>query len=406
MGFLPPAAWFQKSGHSSLVTGVYSGDHTWEDLRVAVGDFTDSIFVESRNGMRWRSHAEASLSNFLYARGIGHRRGERYPEAYAEQSGRAYGIYDLHVATTSGWLDVEVWGDRPNGHDEESYAQKRRAKEAFNAGNAAFLGIAHQDCYSDERLAAVLVPYIGSIAPFVFDKPTDRVIQSAHWSNTDELLDFCRKLAAQMPDGRFPTEGWLRKRGKWSDREGPVYNTASVYVKTWLGGVRNVRKLLGQEHLSTTLWDRAAALDAWQQFWQMHGLTPSQYRAAARDETKTIDPAALKEAGRLTHAIVKYAGGAEAANAELGIVIDPAYRWPRDRIVEELRQAVERWGASPHQVVYEHRTGKTVVDLEEFRRLGRLIDAASRSGGLAGFYAEVGYTPSMRPRRSRRRSGE
>jgi hypothetical protein len=77
-GFLPPAAWFQAKGRTSLVQGVYGHGRAWDDL----DDFQGSQFVQSRNGMRWLSHAEASLSNFLYARGIPHRRGDRYPAVY------------------------------------------------------------------------------------------------------------------------------------------------------------------------------------------------------------------------------------------------------------------------------------------------------------------------------------
>lgn len=83
-GRLPPALWFQKSGHASLVFSLYNLGHTWAELREAVGDFSDSNFVQSRNRLRWLSHAEASLSNFLYARGIDHKKGERYDDSFAD----------------------------------------------------------------------------------------------------------------------------------------------------------------------------------------------------------------------------------------------------------------------------------------------------------------------------------
>jgi hypothetical protein len=54
-----------------------------------------------------------------------------------------------------------------------------------------------------------------------------------------------------MPDGKFPTEEWLRKRGRWADRPGEPYNTLSVYIKQWIGGVRKLRLLLDQEEAST-----------------------------------------------------------------------------------------------------------------------------------------------------------
>ena len=149
---------------------------------------------------------------------------------------------------------------KPNGHAEAHYKIKREHKEAYNEGNPNFLGIHFMDCFNEATLANILEPYIGSIEAFQFDKPTDHLIHSTHWSNTDELLEFCRHLVSTMPDGQFPTEEWLRKRGKWKGRSGEVYNTLSVYIKTWLGGVRNLRKLLGQSHVSTIEWDKDSAI--------------------------------------------------------------------------------------------------------------------------------------------------
>jgi len=137
-GSLPAAALFQVNGYGSFVAAVYSLKRTWTDLRLALDDFSNSNFVESRNGLRWLSHAEASLSNFLYARGIEHRKGRKYSEGYAEHSGRRYGIYDLRFVSADGrWMDVEVWGDRPLGREEE-YSAKRVLKESIETITAIF----------------------------------------------------------------------------------------------------------------------------------------------------------------------------------------------------------------------------------------------------------------------------
>lgn len=321
LGFLPPAGWFRENGHQSLVQCLYRLGKTWEELRQAVGDSASGIFVESRNGIRWRSHPEASLSNFLFARGIEHRRGDRYPEGYEVASGRAYGMYDLHFRAGDRWIDVEIWGDNPGGHDAVEYQAKRKSKEEFNKTNPNFLGIHYEDCYSDERLCSALAPYIGIIIPFRFERPTDPIIQSTHWSNTDELLECCREIAQQMPDGKFPTEDWLRKRGKHADRAGPSYNTVSVYIKLWFGGIRQLRTLLGQAHHSTTIWTRDGVAAAWLDFWNTHGLTPNQVRAHAKRSQAVFSPDLIRRAGRLESAAVKYAGGAQALNAELGIKV-------------------------------------------------------------------------------------
>ncbi len=129
-GFLPPASWFDANGKQGLIQAVYNLGKTWEALRDELGDFKTSNFVESRNGMRWRSHPEASFSNFLYARGIEHKRGEKYPDEYTKQSHQSYGYFDLHFKSKKGqWVDVEIWGEKPHGHNEEGYARKQAEKE-------------------------------------------------------------------------------------------------------------------------------------------------------------------------------------------------------------------------------------------------------------------------------------
>jgi hypothetical protein len=326
-GFLPPAAWWQANGGASLVQALYQLGRTWEDLRAELGDFQSSQFVESRSGLRWRSHAEASLSNFLYARGVSHRRGSRYPKEYEDQTGRAYGMYDMHFEGRLGSVDIEVWGDKPNGADTDNYQAKREGKERFNTDNPSFLGIHFTDCYSEERLAQILEPHLGLVEPFCFDRPTDRVIPSTHWSNTDELLEYCRVFATTQPNGEFPTEGWLRKRGKWADRPGPAYNTLSIYIKTWLGGVRQLRELLGQAEVSTVKWDRETVLERWKVFRETHGMTPNSMRARAARGQGQFEPETVREAGRLVSAVNKYVGGSAAADEATGF--RPNRRKPR-----------------------------------------------------------------------------
>ena len=179
-GELPTVEWCRRNGLSSLASAVFKAGKTWEELRSAVGLKASSFYL-SRNGMRWRSRPEACLSNFLYARGIAHRRGDRYPAEYAEQSGRTWGLYDLHFQTASGdWIDVEVWGDALNKVSGGRYQKTRALKEAFQNNRANFLGIPYQDCLSDSRLAKILEPFIGVIEPHIFDKPSDHAIETSH----------------------------------------------------------------------------------------------------------------------------------------------------------------------------------------------------------------------------------
>lgn len=401
-GRLPPAMWFQKNGHSSFIQALYTLGYTWAELREAVDDFSDSNFVQSRNGMRWLSHAEASLSNFLYARGIAHKKGERYNESFAELAAGRYAIFDLHfLGKNRKWFDVEVWGDKPNGHNEEIYAKTRSAKEFFNSSNPHFLGIHFADCYDEAKLAAILSPHIGDIVPFQFDKPTDSLIHSTHWSNADELLDFCKELASKMPDGKFPAEDWLRKRGKWASRDGQAYNTLSVYIKLWLGGIRNLRKLLGQAEASTQQWDRESALLAYKKFFDKHGLTPQQVRHSYRRKAGSLfsEKDAL-EALRIASAIEKYADGADATNKALRINPQRQIKWPKEELLDKVKQIANEYGLSPNQLLYDHRKGKIELPAEKVRMVKSLIDALTRfHGGLHGVYDELGIQPPKRKRK-------
>lgn len=404
-GSLPAALWFQSNGNGSLVAALYNLGKTWADLRSALQDFSNSNFVESRNGLRWLSHAEASLSNFLYARGIEHRKGGKYPEAYAEESGRQYGIYDLTFLSANGrWIDVEVWGDSPHGLAAE-YGVKRTAKEKFNReNNQDFLGIGFRDCYEEKSLTAILEPFIGKITPFRFDKPTDPLVHSTHWSNADELLAYARQLAGEMPDGRFPTEEWLRKRGKWASRPGEAYNTLSVYIKTWLGGVRNLRRLLDQEHASTIEWTREKALQAYKAFYERYGMTTDQARQQY-DRKHTVSQDVYLEAARIGAAVSKYAGGATAAKAFLGIDAVRNHKWTRERIVSETKEIIAHYGLSPIQLQYDQRIGRIQLSPELKQKVGQLIDAANRTcGGMSVLLSEIGFVPPPRYHRGRRQT--
>lgn len=308
--FLPPAAWFQRHGMGSFVQAVYTSGLTWEDLRIHFESYTNSVYVVSRAGLHWRSRAEASLSNFLYAREVEHRCGRDYPPEYTAETGRQYGKYDVEFRAHDGrWIDVEIWGDKPNGASAAAYAQKRAIKEAFNARfGDRFLGIHFLDCYDERRLEVALSPYLGTMPPVRFDYERDRKVDSVHWTNADELVAFCRSLAASQPDGVFPTEEWLRKRGKWRNRGGPAYNGVSWYIQRWLGGIRVLRELLGQPDNSTRSWSRAAALEAYALWYAKYHLTPGQARYAADEGRLAVSRSDYWYAGRLNAAVKKYVG--------------------------------------------------------------------------------------------------
>ncbi|MBP04067.1 MAG: hypothetical protein CMA72_04705 [Euryarchaeota archaeon] len=270
-------------------------------------------YTESVNGMRWHSRCEASLSNFLYSRGITHRKGELYPEEYAETSDYARGWYDIHFEAPDGrQIDVEIWGNI-----DEAYMKKRQAKEDFNSDNPNFLGMDWDSCI-EERLIETLEPYIGIIEPFVFEKPEHKIIQTAFWSDAEEIIETCRSIAAQQPDGRFPTEHWLRKRGHYADREGETYNTLGIYIQKYVGGLLKLREILGEDTSHYIRWDAEKTLEHLDLYLQKTGgLGPKTIYSRLRRKGLQQTPDA-KEAATLGAALDKYHGGQTAAIIKLG----------------------------------------------------------------------------------------
>lgn len=382
-GDLPTVQECRQNGLSSLTNAVYLAGKTWDDLRSAVGLQPSPTFYRSRNGMGWRSRPEACLSDFLYARGIEHKKGERYPEDYSVQSGRRWAQYDLHFRTPDGaWIDVEIWGSDQNMIAGGRYQMTRALKEAWQAERPNFLGIEYQNCLKDARLTEILKPYISVIEPFMFDKPSDHIVETSHWSNADELLATCRELAAQMPDGIFPPEDWLRKRGKYVNRLGQTYNTLAERVNSWLGGTRNVRRLLDQAEASTTEWTRESVIQAWHEFEAKHGLTPSQCEGAKRQ--KTLYAEALNEARRIYQAAGRLGVRAEARNGRTARKI----KWTRESTLAAWKAFLQKNRRSPTQCMSKQRrrtlpravTDEATNIYGAARRLGILEEARGWRG--------------------------
>lgn len=318
--FLPPAAWFHANKYGHIVAAIYYSGKTWDDLRREFNSYENSSFIISRNGMRWRSHPEASLSNFLYTRGIEHERGKRYPDSYSKLTGQTYGYFDLHFTDKSKRIiDVEIWGEKPNGHDKDHYEYKKNLKEKFNSENENFLAIDFRNCYEESALEEILEPYVGRISPFIFKNNHDKIIPSTHWSNADELIEYCKEFASKMPDGVFPTEEWLRKRGKWKKRDGEAYNTLSIYIKKWIGGVRKLREIIGQSENSTIKWDKDLVLKEYKDIYDKYGITTGQIRGKVRRNELSIDKGEMKTINNIDYAVRKVFGTAYEVNELLNI---------------------------------------------------------------------------------------
>jgi hypothetical protein len=374
-GDLPNVEKCRLNGLSSLTSAVFKAGKTWEDLRIAIGLAASESFSASRNGMRWRSRPEACLSDFLHARGIAHRRGTRYPQDYANQSGRKWATYDLHFQTAGGtWIDVEVWGDELNRLSGGRYRETRKRKERWQAGRANFLGIPYRRCFSDASLTKILEPFIGIIAPFVFDRPSDRAIETSHWSDGGELLEDCRKLAATMPDGIFPSEDWLRKRGKYKNRPGPLYNTMAVRVNQWLGGTRAVRRLLDQDSASTRDWTLEKLKTAWHDFETQYGETPSQYRSNAKRTSYPRDVVAL--ASKIYSATHRLGW----LNEVRGERRPRKIIWSREHTLNQWQAFVRAHGRTPSSCMSKSQRQKLPRAVTD--EATRIYDAARRLGIL------------------------
>lgn len=376
-GDLPTVQWCRLNGYSQLTNIVHRLRRDWEDLRIEA-DLPSTVmkngrprYFDSRVGVRWRSRPEACLSNFLYARGIKHWRGERYPDDYAKISGRKYGRYDLHfLAQTDEQIDVEIWGDIPDAFSKGRYSVTRAKKEAYHEGRTNFLGLHYLDCLSESRLSDLLVPYIGVIEPFRFDMPRDRLIKSAHWSEYDYWLEECRRIAAEQPDGIFPNEQWLPKRGKYADRPGEAYNTLSRYVQTILGGARNVRKLLGQADASTTKWTPETVIDAWRKFEIEHDITPAQCKGISRHGQADGD--VVREGARIYEVARRLNVVDLARNGQIG----RKRKWTFQRVEEEWRNFCAETGRTPTECMSRYQREhlpRSVTD-----RATRLYQAAMR----------------------------
>ena len=260
-GYVPAAEYLRKNGFGGYVSYMYQNNITMSDLEKKY-QFQKNKWV-SKNGMHWRSHAECCLANFLYARGIEIKNGERYPDKYAEITGRPYGLYDLHFKSTfndfqNKWIKVEVWGDTPNGHSEIEYALKRKQKEEFHKNDNLFLGVSYKQCYVEDELQNTLEKYIGIIAPYIFKDERDKLFQTTQWTQADIVMKEC-KYIMQQNNNVLPSEGWfrLRKGGKYENRNIEDWEknikvslrSLSVYIKQ-IGGIRKVRKILGSDVLS------------------------------------------------------------------------------------------------------------------------------------------------------------
>lgn len=255
-GFFPPAAFLVPRGYGSWLNALYNiFKENYETLQKKYNVISSPRYW-GRNGEKMDSMPEACYSNFLYARGIEQKHGPKYPDAYTKLTGRKSGKYDRRFKGKIGiykdkWIDVEIWGDKPLGHAENDYAKKKAGKILFNKDNKYFLEIHWKDCYYEEKLISIMEPYIGIIAPFVFDKETDYKFKSIKWSILDEVTKICKYILSHINE--LPPKNWFLRKGLYKNRikqdwEEDIYKKIGIHTLfryiTYVGGVKKIRKLL------------------------------------------------------------------------------------------------------------------------------------------------------------------
>lgn len=285
-GDIPAVGWLEANSFAGMTSWI-SNNKGMSYFREQLGPSTSKRFV-SRGGLALRSWAEVALANFLWARGLDVYRGRKYPEEYATSSGRKHGWYDLEFDAVSGEFAgkrilVEVWGNNeksgPLGQDLDKYLQTKTQKLAFNKGNSCFMGISFQDCYKEHVLADSLEQFIGLCNPTRFKNDEDRVLPSALWSTADHVLEQCRLVCDNMPEGKLPPSSWFRCKEKYKDRKINAWepqNWHNIDEKIcMLGGYLKVRVLLGQGDYNQTFWNHDLVIERLVEYCEQYSSWPA-----------------------------------------------------------------------------------------------------------------------------------
>lgn len=149
------------------------------------------------------------------------------------------------------------------------------------------------------------------------------------------------------------------------------------------------------------LWNEASAMSAYKTFYETYGMTPEQYRHRHRSGDKSLLPEVARKATDICHAANKYAGGAEALNRGLGILIDRTRIWSREAVLNGYRQVIEKWGISPHQLLNDYKSGKVQFDESVGRDLARLVGVTKKHfASSRAIHDLLGF---KRPSRARKR---
>jgi hypothetical protein len=182
------------------------------------------------------------------------------------------------------------------------------------------------------------------------------------------------KICGDDARWNFPGESWLRRRGKFKDRPGVAYNTLAIRINQWLGGIRTLRRLLGQDHVGSTAWTAELAINAWQAFEAKYGLSPTQLRGRERRKAYSQDVvrrAAVIHQACLTYGVLEQARNGKTARKQI---------WTKETAVSAWLDFKREHGISPSTCMGRQRR-KPVAE-EVYKRAVRVYSMTRYLGLL------------------------
>lgn len=238
-GCLPPhSAIAGKKEYGAFSINLGKHNILYEDLRKQYGVPNDLRLI-ARNGITFRSAAEAAVANFLIVRGIDVLLGKSYPK----ESGRQW-TYDLHFKNSDGNLmDVEVWGGEYSGGQEriDNYEQNKAGKLEFNKNNPNFVHLHVDNCWKDDFLTEFFRPYIGDPEVQILDK-IGELVPAVLLATADSTIQECKKLCERLKVEEIPCRQWFLRTGKFADRKVEDWECGHLaYDIPKLGGWNKVR---------------------------------------------------------------------------------------------------------------------------------------------------------------------
>lgn len=246
---IPIAQFLIKNNHYDILQQI--NNKTWcrsiHELRKQY-KVNDGNLI-ARNGIKYLSHSEVNVANFLIARDIKFENGYAYPQEYKDDTGKR-GVYDFHIIMNDKTYNVEIWGGcfRAGEERQADYAATRKMKETFNEKIGNFIGIEYLDCHHDDTLTKVFQQYIGVIHPFVFTKSVDKQIPSTAWARIDKVIETAKFAMEKLNVRKVPQQKWFGRSGKYKNRKIEDWEPKSWSPFEWnvrcIGGYNKLREIL------------------------------------------------------------------------------------------------------------------------------------------------------------------